>query len=76
MATGENTKTVRKSLDHANDVLLALNEQRTHGNFCDIVLEVEGQMIQAHRNVLAACSSYFDAMFGGNMAESRSSQVK
>ncbi|XP_078611811.1 kelch-like protein 12 [Branchiostoma floridae x Branchiostoma japonicum] len=75
MASETNTKTARKSSDHSNGVLWALNEQRIQEKFCDVVLEVEGQKILAHRNVLAACSSYFDAMFGGNMAESRSSQV-
>ena len=38
---------------------------------CDVVLEVEGEKIHCHRVVLASLSSYFRAMFTGDMAESK-----
>ena len=53
------------------DVLLILNRFRIEGNsLCDIVLEVQGKLFPAHRNVLAANSRFFHAMFTSGMKES------
>ncbi|XP_054719541.1 zinc finger protein 26-like [Uloborus diversus] len=43
-------------------VLQKLWSQREAGRFCDVVLHVQGQKFQAHRNVLAAYSPYFDSV--------------
>ncbi|XP_054709703.1 GDNF-inducible zinc finger protein 1-like [Uloborus diversus] len=43
-------------------VLEKLWSQREAARFCDVVLHVQGQKFQAHRNVLAACSPYFDSV--------------
>ncbi len=42
---------------------------------CDVQLEAEGVEIPAHRVVLAACSSYFNAMFTGELSESRAHKI-
>lgn len=42
-------------------VMEKLLSQRRSGKFCDVVFHIEGQTFLAHRNVLAACSSYFDS---------------
>ena len=42
---------------------------------CDVQLEAEGIEIPAHRVVLAACSSYFNAMFTGELSESRAQKI-
>lgn len=43
---------------------------------CDVTLNVEGRAIKAHKLVLAACSSFFHAMFTTRMAEAQTSQVE
>ncbi len=50
---------------------LEMNALREAEQLCDVILEVEGETIPAHRVVLASLSAYFRAMFTGEMAESR-----
>lgn len=50
---------------------LEMNSFRETELLCDVVLEVEGERIPAHRVVLASLSAYFRAMFTGEMAESK-----
>ena len=44
---------------------------RKEGKLCDIVIQVEGAKLKAHRVVLAGSSPYFQAMFTGDLEESR-----
>ncbi|XP_041864967.1 zinc finger and BTB domain-containing protein 21 [Melanotaenia boesemani] len=48
---------------HVLSVLGVLNEQRLRGQMCDVVLVVADQRYQAHKNVLAASSEYFQSLF-------------
>ena len=48
-----------------------MNSLRRSEQLCDVVLEVEGEEVPAHRVVLASLSAYFKAMFTGEMAESK-----
>lgn len=55
----------------AAESFAVLRAMQQEGQLCDVVLETEsGDQIAAHRNVLAACSPYFRAMFVGSLAES------
>lgn len=36
-----------------------LNELRLEGQFCDVVINVDGAEFNAHKNILCGCSSYF-----------------
>ncbi|CAH1783105.1 unnamed protein product [Owenia fusiformis] len=45
-----------------NVILDKLRLQKDNGRFCDIVFHVDEKQYLAHRNVLAACSPYFDSM--------------
>lgn len=53
----------------------AMNRFRKNKELCDVVLLVDGREIYTHRVVLAACSAYFRAMFTGELAESRQTEV-
>ncbi len=57
---------------HGISLLSVLNEQRLKGQLCDVVLVVGDQQYQAHKNVLAACSEYFQSVFSRRDAENHS----
>ncbi|XP_074839171.1 zinc finger and BTB domain-containing protein 4 [Carettochelys insculpta] len=44
---------------HSRSLLVALNEQRLSGQFCDVTIIAEDTKFPAHKNVLAASSPYF-----------------
>ena len=62
-------------MGRAEQVLSGLASLQKEGMFCDIELQAEGQTLSAHRNVLAAASPYFHAMFSGNFKETNVSTV-
>ncbi len=45
------------------------------GTLCDVTIKVGEQKIRCHRNLLAAASPHFRAMFCGNMKESKQKEV-
>ncbi|KAK5971709.1 BTB domain-containing protein, partial [Trichostrongylus colubriformis] len=61
-----------QSSEHNRLLLTNLAELRADSLLCDVVLIAEGTRINAHRNVLAASSDYFKAMFTNDVIESRS----
>ncbi|XP_069744922.1 zinc finger and BTB domain-containing protein 21 [Narcine bancroftii] len=56
---------------HAISLLSALNEDRLKGQLCDVVLIVGDHKFRAHKNVLAASSDYFRALFTKKENESQ-----
>ncbi|TPP62738.1 Ring canal kelch protein [Fasciola gigantica] len=60
---------------HPKHSLEAMNSLRKNHELCDVVLLVDGREIYTHRVVLAACSAYFRAMFTGELAESRQTEI-
>ena len=60
---------------HPRTTLEAINVLRKHRELCDVVLIVGQRKIFAHRVILSACSPYFHAMFTGELAESRQTEV-
>ncbi|XP_021465963.2 POZ-, AT hook-, and zinc finger-containing protein 1 isoform X2 [Oncorhynchus mykiss] len=50
---------------HSAEMLHNLNIQRKDGGkFCDVILRVGEESFPAHKAVLAACSDYFESVFG------------
>lgn len=49
---------------------------RRDQQLCDVLIEVDGGRLPAHRVVLASLSPYFKAMFTSNLAESRQDTVQ
>uniref|UniRef100_A0A4W3H3E8 Kelch-like protein 20 n=1 Tax=Callorhinchus milii TaxID=7868 RepID=A0A4W3H3E8_CALMI len=60
---------------YLNLLLFLINLLRKHRELCDVVLVVGAKKIYAHRVILSACSPYFRAMFTGELAESRQTEV-
>ena len=50
----------------ANAILDKIRMQKDKGRFCDVIFHLKDQEYLAHRNVLAACSPYFDSMLKMN----------
>lgn len=48
---------------HSSYLLQQLQEQRIQGLLCDCMLVVKGVCFKAHKNVLAAFSSYFRCLY-------------
>lgn len=52
-----------------------LSRFRRDSLLCDVIVKIENLDFQAHKNVLAASSPYFEAMFLSGMAESHQKEV-
>nr|XP_046262963.1 zinc finger and BTB domain-containing protein 5-like [Scatophagus argus] len=51
---------------HFQHIFKQLNYQRLHAQLCDCVVVVGDQSFQAHRSILAACSSHFRALLSSS----------
>ena len=60
---------------HSQMVLSRVNALRHNRKLCDVILIAGDMEIFGHRAVLAACSSYFEAMFSTGMLESREEKI-
>lgn len=69
MASVELSQVYVPVANYCVQMMNALNEFRKHNILCEVVIVVNGKQFYAHRNVLAASSPYFRAMFSSNMRE-------
>ena len=53
----------KRKVDHAVKVLDSLQKLREEGFDCNFIIKVGSESFHVHRNILAACSDYFKAMF-------------
>ena len=52
------------------------DDLRQNNQLCDVILQANGQDFPAHRNILAACSPYFRALFTNGMNETKETNVQ
>ena len=62
--------------EHPNEAFERMMQMRDEEKLCDVILEVGGKEINAHRLVLAASSQYFYSMFVRDMMESRQERIE
>ena len=68
LRSSKDTDVIRYSdSSHGNMLLAELSQLRVERLLTDITLQVGQQKFACHRNILAACSPYFKAMFTGSM---------
>ncbi|XP_066280358.1 kelch-like protein 24 [Branchiostoma lanceolatum] len=60
---------------HAGALLQGLHKLQSDNQLVDVTLCISGKEIPCHRNVLAACSDYFHAMFCNEHRESKEHKV-
>lgn len=72
---GPGARLSHTSEKHPRGALAELCALRRHRELCDVVLNVANRKLFAHRVILSACSPYFRAMFTGELAESRATEV-
>ena len=60
----------------ATHLLFKLSQFRENGDFIDVRLKVDESIFPAHRNVLAANSDYFHAMFTNGMKKSNQEVIE
>lgn len=60
---------------YSQRLLSRLYSQFASELFCDVRLVVGDRTFNVHRNVLSAASIYFEAMFAGNLEESKKETI-
>ncbi|XP_045182360.2 uncharacterized protein LOC123541062 [Mercenaria mercenaria] len=61
--------------DHHRNILEYMNEERKKQSLCDVKLVVSGEVVHAHKSVLAAESEYFRTLFHGQFSDSNQSEI-
>ena len=71
--TTEEMETICSFQYQSREIFKNLNNLRKTGQLCDTVLKTsDGETFTVHRNILAAASDYFNAMFCGGFKEAQS----
>lgn len=48
---------------YSASVLKSMNDQRSHGLFCDVTIIIQDRKFRAHKTILSASSTYFHQLF-------------
>ncbi|KAI8516083.1 protein homodimerization [Branchiostoma belcheri] len=71
----EKQRRLEKQYFQQASFLTRMNDLRKEGILCDVIFEVEGKEINAHRIVIATSSPFFQAMFTSKMSEEKSKKI-
>ncbi|ETN82137.1 hypothetical protein NECAME_08128, partial [Necator americanus] len=75
VAAGQVDAKVFRDSEQPATIMSHLEQFRRNQNMCDVILEVEGHSLAAHRFVLAAAIPYFRAMFGYDVVEAKMDRI-
>lgn len=56
---------------HATAMMRKLHQMKIDINLCDFIIKVNNREFRTHRNILAAGSNFFEAMFNHDTEETR-----
>ncbi|EYB82159.1 hypothetical protein Y032_0365g3578 [Ancylostoma ceylanicum] len=76
VAAGQVDAKVFRDSEQPATIMSHLEQFRRNQNMCDVILEVDGHSLAAHRFVLAAAIPYFRAMFGYDVVEAKMGKIK
>ncbi|KAM8962300.1 kelch-like protein 22 [Pelodytes ibericus] len=72
----QDTNKTYRSLEHSQSLLSGLVGLRDGGILFDVVLNLEGKSVAAHRILLAASCDYFRGMFAGGLREMEQQEIQ
>ncbi|XP_072044807.1 kelch-like protein 25 [Amphiura filiformis] len=72
----ESLQETLSQLEYSYSLLQDLKRFQSNATLSDVTIKVDGKVFHGHRNVLAAASRYFEAMFATGFQESEAKEIE